>query len=251
MKTGNFSNFLRLLGGPFVALSILSLVLVGCGEPTATPIPPTATPLPENAATIAKQAAEKLKTVNALHFLVDIKSGQVEVYQGITFKRAEGDYSKPDKYRARLRVSVVSAQVDAEIVGLPDKQWLLLKNLSNSWTELPPNVGFKASVLFDPVLGLGAVVTKMQNAQLAGSETLDGVEVYHIKGIVEGSDIAPITSNTLGKNKVDFDAWIGKSDSLVRKVTLKEIVTTGEPSFWELTFSKFDEPVNIVSPVKS
>ncbi|HEX2910267.1 MAG TPA: LppX_LprAFG lipoprotein [Chloroflexia bacterium] len=228
---------------------LLTALLAACGDtPTAVPTP-TPTVAPPSARDIAAKTADRLKEVNSLHFIVDIKSGEVNLYNNISFKRAEGDYSKPDKYRAKLRVSVAIAQVDAETVGIGDKQWLLLKNLSNNWVELPPNVGFKASILFDPDKGLGAIVNKTKDLQIVGSETLDGVDVYHLKGIVSGPDIAPITASTLGKNDVNFDVWTGKSDYLVRQVTFKEISDSPTASDWQLNFSKFDQPVDIKSPV--
>src|SRR5689334_12324788 len=84
-----------------VALLGLSLLLAACGEnatatstpapPTATPVPPTPTPLPD-AKTIARDSAEKLLAVNSLHFVVDIQQGKVDLYNGITLKKADGDW---------------------------------------------------------------------------------------------------------------------------------------------------------------
>ncbi len=269
MKSKHFNHKTKFSGLLLIVSLLLAGLLVACGDkptetpvpptatpaptptpvPTATPVPPTPTPEPPNATGIAKAAAERLKALNSLHFLVNIKTGQVEIYNGITFKSAEGDYSKPDKFRAKLRVAFALGQVDAETVGMETKQWLLLKNLSNNWVELPAGIGYKADVLFDDTKGIGAIVTKMKSIQLVGSEMLDGVEVYRIKGVVSGPDIAPITASTLGKNDVDFEIWIGKKDSLARQVTFKEISSTPNASDWQLNFSKFDTPVEIKRPL--
>jgi hypothetical protein len=231
----------------------LAATLAACGgdNPTATPTVPPPTPTPVKPLTpdeIAKMSADKLNTINSLHFIVNIKSGQVEIFNGITFKNAEGDYSKPDKFRAKLKVTVAIAQVDAETVGMNGQQYLLLTNLSKSWVTLPANIGFKPDVLFDPQKGIGAVVTKTQNLELVGTEQLDGVDVYHLKGIVKGPDISPITAGTLGKNDVNFEVWTGKNDFYVRRVTFKEISTDPNASDWQLDFSKFNDPVNITLP---
>lgn len=231
----------------------LAATLAACGEdsPTPTPTVPPPTPTPVKPLTpeeIAQKSADKLNAINSLHFTVNIKSGQVEIFNGITFKNADGDYSKPDKFRAKLKVSVAVAQVDAETVGLNGQQYLLLTNLSKSWVTLPANIGFKPSVLFDPQKGVGAVVTKIQNLELVGTEQLDGVDVYHLKGVVKGADIAPLTAQTLGKNDVNFEVWTGKDDFYVRRVTFKEISTDPNASEWQLDFSKFNEPVDITLP---
>ncbi len=231
---------------------MLSGLLVSCGEnPTATPTvaPPTATPVPLDAKGIAKLATDKINGLNSVHFIIDIKSGEVVIYNGITFKHGEGDLTRPDKYRAKLRVVLAIAQVDAETVGIQDKQWILLPNLSKDWQPLPSNIGFKASVLFDPDKGLSSVVSKIKDISQDGSETLSGVDCYKLKGIVSGPDIAPLTAGTLGKNDVNFEVWIGKSDFITRQVTFKEISTDAKASDWQLNFSGFDKPVDIKSPV--
>jgi hypothetical protein len=269
-----------LKSGYLTFLAIISLLLVvvlaACGDPTATPTPaptptpvptptptptppptPTSAPVPSAEATtpanlsdaqkIAKQSADKLQTVNFLHFIVDIKSGEVELTTGISFQKAEGDYAKPDKFRANLRVSTPLAKVDAETVGLENKQWVLLKGLSN-WQLLPANVGFKPAVLFDPNTGLGAVVYKTRDLKIVGTETMDGVESYHLSGVAAGADMKSITFSSLGKYDVDLDVWIGKSDSLVRQAVFKEKSTDPKATYWQLNFSKFDTPVEIKSP---
>ena len=235
----------------FVLMASLLAACGGSDNPTPTPTvpPPTPTPVkPLTADDIAKNSATQLNTLNSLHFIVNIKAGQVEIFNGITFKNAEGDFSKPDKFRAKLKVTVAVAQVDAETVGMNGQQYLLLTNLSKSWVTLPANIGFKPDVLFDPQKGIGAVVTKTQNLTIVGTEQLDGVDVYHLKGIVKGADISPITAGTLGKNDVNFEVWTGKNDFNVRRVTFKEISTDANASDWQLDFSKFNDPVTIALP---
>ncbi len=240
---------------------LLLTVLAACGDPspTATPLPlPKPTEGPPDPRVIAKQAADKIQTLNSLHFLVDIKSGEVEITNGITFQQADGDFSKPDKFRAKLKVTAGPVKVNAETVGMDNKQWLLLSGLSNSWTTLPANVGFKPDVLFDPNVGLGAIVNKVKDLKLVGTEKLKvkdnddkdvEVDTYHLNGVVTGPDIKPITASTLGKTDVDFDIWVSTADSLVRQVVFKEKSTDPKASNWQLNFWKFNKPVEIKSPV--
>ncbi len=218
--------------------------------PTATPAPPTPTPLPD-ARTIAATSAEKLLNVNSLHFIVDIQQGKVDLYQNITLRKADGDFLRPDKFQAKLRIGIGPGQADAETIGVGNQQWLIAKPLITQWLLLPPDVGFKPDVLFDKDKGLGATAQKLSDLKLAGSEAINGVESWHLTGTVPGPDIAPLTAGTLGKNPVLFDMWVGKSDGLVRQVTFKE-TGTADPktaSFWLITFSKFNDPVTINKPV--
>lgn len=247
-----------------VALLGLTLALAACGDnptntpnpPTATPVPPTPTPLPPtptplpDAKTIAKNSADKLLAVNSMHFVVDIQQGKVDLYQNITLKKADGDWLRPDKFQAKLRIGIGPGLADADTIGVGNDQWLMAKPLITQWLLLPPEVGFKPGVLFDKDKGLGATAQKLNDLKLVGAETIDGVDSWHIGGTVPGPDIAPLTAGTLGKNDVLFDMWIGKTDGLTRKVTFKE-TGAADPktaSFWVITFSKFNDPVTINKP---
>lgn len=232
---------------------ILALALAACGEtPTTAPTPnPSPTVAPPNPQDIAKQSAEKLSATNSLHFVVNIKQGKVQIIPAVDFKNADGNYLKPDKFNADLKVQVLGGLVAAKTIGVGTKQWVIIKGLYNNWKQLGDGQGFNATVLFDPQKGLGAVAQRIQNLKLAGSDTIDGVDCWHLQGIVTKTDIGPLTANTLGKNDVNFDLWTGKQDMLTRQVTFKEITSTANDpnaSFWEMHFSQFNEQLTIDAP---
>ncbi|NWJ45793.1 MAG: LppX_LprAFG lipoprotein [Chloroflexi bacterium] len=230
---------------PFVLLFTLvfSFILAACGETT-----PTALPLPDPKV-LAKQAADKLYGVNFVHFLVDIKQGEVPIVTGISFRRAEGDYVKPDSYKATLRVSVVLGQVEATTIALGNEQWILVKGLNDKWQPLPAGVGFKAAELFDSQRGLGAIVQKAQNLAITGTETIDGAESWKLSGTIQGKELETFTAGTLNNSDVNFDIWVSKSDTLLRQAILKEV--TQDPAkgvTWQMNFSKFNETVTVQRP---
>jgi len=237
--------------GLIIAALLGLLLLAACGEnPTTTPVPPSPTPVPDPKM-IAGNSASKLLEVNSLHFVVDIVQGKVDLYQGIALKKADGDWLRPDKYQAKLRILIGPGQANAETIGIGNTQWLLAKPLISQWLVLPSDVGFKPDILFDKDKGLGATAQKLNDLKLVGTETLDGVETWHLAGTVPGVDIAPLTAGVLGKNPVLFDMWVSKSDGLTRQVTFKE-TGAADPalaSSWVLTFSKFNDPVKIEKPV--
>ncbi len=236
---------------------IMMLALTACGDspttaPSSTAVPPTATIAPPSAQDIAKQSADKLTAADSLHFNFLVKQGKAQIIQSVDVKSADGDYSKPDKYTAALKVGVLGGKLDASTVGVGSKQWVIIKGFKDSWTELPAGSGFNAAVLFDPQKGIGPTVQKAQDLKLAGSETIDGVDCWHIQGVSSGPDIAAIIPFSAGKNDVAFDLWSGKQDMLTREVLFKE--KTPDPadpngSIWELHFSNFNKAVTITPPV--
>jgi hypothetical protein len=223
---------------------LLAPALVACGDP------PTTTPVPTPSAdALAKQAAVKIQEVNSLHFLVDIKQGEVPIVTGISFRRADGDFTKPNSYKATLRVSVVIGQVEASTIAIGEEQFIQVKGLINNWQKLPAGVGFKAAELFDSEKGLGAIVQKARNLKIVATESIDGVECWKLNGIIQGKELEVFSAGTLNNSEVNFDVWVGKSDIIMRQVVLKEI--TSDPAkgvTWQMNFTKFNEPVTVQRP---
>ena len=252
-------------------LAVFGLLLVaGCGDPTATatvqataqptgtPLPPpTPTPAPD-AKSIAKGAADKMQTLSAFHFVIKV-IGAPQLVTGVTLSAADGDLVKPDKISANLGVVVAnSLRVNSQAIGVGEESYF--KNpLSKKWDKMPPDWGFRPQTFFDADKGIGGIVTRIENIQIVNSESVDGADSWHLAGIVAGKDVAPISANTLGTYPVNFDVWVGKGDSLVRKITMKEIVPgvtpgttpvagTPIPSDWTMTFSEFNKSVDIKKP---
>lgn len=233
------------------------LALTACGDnpttaPSNTVVPPTATIAPPTAQVIAKQSADNLTAADSLHFNFLVKQGKAQIIPSVDVKSADGDYSKPDKYTAALKVGVLGGKLDANTIGVGSKQWVIIKGFKDSWTELAAGSGFNAAVLFDPQKGIGPTVQKAQDLKLVGNETIDGVDCWHLQGVSSGPDIAAIIPFSAGKNDVAFDLWSGKQDLLTREVLFKE--KTPDPadpngSIWELHFSNFNKAVTITPPV--
>lgn len=226
---------------------ILAMVLAACGgggSPTAAP-----TPVPPDPTTIAQKSADALTAQNSLHYTVTIKQGTVQIIPSVDFSSADGDYLKPNKFNGNLKVKVLGGLVDAQTVGIGSQEWIIIPKLKPVWSLLPQGTGFDPSVLFDPQKGLGATVQKAKDLKLVGSETIDGVDSWHLQGTVSGPDIKTLIPIGLGQNDVTFDLWTGKQDFLTRQVTLKEITTNNNGSNWLLQFSKFNESVTINAPV--
>ncbi len=239
-KPSNIKSFV------FIALLLSSLLLAACGDsaaPTTTPVP---TPDPQ---TLAKQAAEKITQVNYLHFLVEIKQGEVPIVPGISFRRAEGDFAKPDSYKATLRVSVAIGQVEATTIAIGTDQFIQVKGLINNWQPLPAGVGFKAGELFDAKKGLAAIVIKARDLKVMGSATVDNTDCWYLKGIIPGIELESFTAGTLNNSEVDFEIWVGKTDGLLRQASLKQIAPDPTKAIqWLMNFSKFNEVVKVERP---
>lgn len=256
-----------------VSLSLVSVLLVvlfgaalaACGDDTATAttqittptVAPSPTPTPDPKS-IAKGAADKLQTLSTFHFAIKV-TGSPILIPGVALSSADGDLVKPDRVKANMGVLVGGAfKIQSQAIGIGADTYFN-NPLSKKWEKMPASWGFKPQILFDPDQGISGVVSRIDNLTLVGSDTVDSVDSWHLAGIVTGKDVGPLSANTLGKYPVNFDVWVGKSDSIVRKITMKEIVPgvtpgttpaagTPVPSEWLITLSNFNEQVDIQKP---
>ncbi len=210
--------------------------------PTATPTP-SPTPVPFEIATL-RTANDTFGRLKSLHFTLEVRQGKIEV-NGAELRRAEGDLQQPDRYQADVKVHVFVGDFTVKVVGLNKEQYMT-DALSGRWSRSKPNEILNMAALLDPKAGVGPALLKMRSPRLIGNEVVNGVDTYHIQGQVAGPDIAPLTLNTLGKRDVTLDVWVGQSDGQLRQMHLKEI--GNDPAFWVLTFSKFNDPIDIQKP---
>ncbi len=219
--------------------------------PTATPFPtstpfPTGTPQPSSTAasfetSLMNRAADSISTLSTLHFILEIRQGKV-VLSGADLKRAEGDLKRPDSYQASVKLKVVFADVTVKIFAQNGVQ-KMTDPITGRWSTSGPSETLNLVAMLDPKTGIGPVLRNLRNLQVVGSETLNNVSVYHVQGLASAAQVGQLTFNNLGKQEATIDAWIGQSDGLVRQLYLKENAPGN--GFWALTFSNFNQPVEI------
>ena len=105
-----------------------------------------------------------------------------------------------------------------------------------------------APVPLDPI---GLLPVEILNLTYIGEETLEGVQVYHLRGTVP-----PGTLLGEGSGELSADFWIGVGDHLVRKIAgaggvsveVSPTVSVAGQADFILAVSAFDEPVTIAEP---
>jgi len=122
--------------------------------------------------------------------------------------------------------------------------------LTKKWEVLPPQFGFNPAIMFDPKVGLEQVLKGgVDNAQLVGVESIDGINAYRIKGSLDGARVQGMSGGLLSKGRMDVELWAEGSTFLPRKAIL---IDTGSdpknPSTWTLSFSSFGKTVDITAP---
>jgi len=120
---------------------------------------------------------------------------------------------------------------------------------NRQWQPLPSGNSLKD--IFDPTQGIKSVAEALQNPEVTAEEQVGGVATYRVEGTVDSAILeaaAPIAEPGL---TVNVKVWIGKDDSLIRRVRLEGPIAPDEPQdiVRTLDVSKFDESVTIEPPI--
>jgi hypothetical protein len=208
-------------------------------QPTGT-LPP--------AADILAEAVERAAAMKTFHFRLEHENGETPIPLGLGLSTAEGDVIVPDRMRAKVEAKAGTQPVRVEVIGIGDEAWIT-NPFNREWQPLPS--GNTIRDVFDPAQGITAVANALENAEVTAEEKVGGVDTYRVEGTVDSAVLeaaAPIAEPGL---TVTVKVWVGKDDSLIRRVRLEGPIAPGEPSdiVRKLDISGFDESVSIEPPV--
>ena len=222
-------------------LLLLAFFLAAC-NPTLPDLPP---------GEIVTRAGEAMLNVPSMHFKVDISGAPVVLNPttALQLRSVEGDFGRPDKMGVHLKVIVAVAAAEMDMIALGNEQYVT-DVLTRKWEVLPPQFGFNPAIMFDPKVGLEQVLKGgVDNAQLVGVESIDGINAYRIRGSLDGARVQGMSGGLLSKGRMDVELWAEGSTFLPRKAIL---IDTGSdpknPSTWTLSFSSFGKTVDITAP---
>ncbi len=217
------------------------LLLMACGKGEA-PDP----------AKLAEDGAAAFEKVNSFHFNLDVTNGDSAPLgdTGIVLINADGDSVRPDKLKAKLKARLgevpVAVNINSIIIG--GQAWITPNPFNpNEFEKLEDTSGLDA---FSPANGVSQVLRGLSDITYVGEEELDGVATYHIQATAEASTLNAITGGVASAGSLKVDLWLGKDDTLLRKLQAVGPLDPAEkPEITRtLTLSQFNEPITIDAP---
>jgi hypothetical protein len=228
---------------------LLTLLLVcACSSSTNERLPPEE---------IVSRASQRMGAMKGFHFLIE-RSGApafLDESQAIAFRRAEGDFVAPDRAQATVRIISPGLVAEVEIISIGEIQWET-NLLSGAWQELAPNWGFNPTRLFDPEIGIQAILdSDVSSLLLIGMhelEELPGLELYQVQGDVKGEKLYELSFGMMGPQPMAIQLWVDpKTFELNRLVVSDPMPEKDEPTIWQMDFWDFDQIVEINPPLPS
>lgn len=226
-------------------LLLIVISITSCASATPTPIPPDQ---------IIHNAAERMTATSGLRFSIDRTGAPayLDNLEILSLSRLEGDYVAPDSVQASVRIVTPGVVTDISFVGIGESQWQT-NPFTGKWESLPPGMGLNPALLFDPEIGLQAILeTDLEALKLLENdqiETLPGQTLYHLTGQLKGEKTFEITYGMIGPDIMDVELWIAPDTfELHRLIIIENLEDPESTRTWQMDFWEFDLNVLINPP---
>ncbi len=231
-----------------VAALMLAFTVGGCGSNNSgTGASKSSAPASSDEAnTLLKQAADAMKKVTGMHVSLAV-SGDVP---NLKVTKLDGDVTNTPQTAATGSATLLLGKnpQEAKFVYIDGH---LYSDLGQPGTFTDFGAGksiYNVSVLLDPDKGLANILAKLQNAQVKGTEQVNGVATTKITGKSSADDVATLAGSKLTAadiTTVDTTVWIA-SDGSSHLVQL-QFAPTSDTSV-TLTMSDWGKQVTATKP---
>jgi len=206
-----------------------------------------ATPTPTlSAQDLLNAAIQTTNDLSSFHFVLTHENGSTPIANGISMTRADGDFQKPDRFKAKVTGTLTGFTVDVNAINVGDQVWINLTG--NKYTPLANGVG--AAAILDPNNGVLKALKGVKNPQIVGHEKLNGVDTTIVAGDVDAGDLTALAQNAQAGKQVKGKAWIGDADHRLYRLRIDGPLNDSEPANIAriIDLSQFNEKLDIQPP---
>lgn len=196
-------------------------------------------------------SAQRLQETETMSFEMELEgTTYVDDAGTIQLLSADGVMQRPDRVDVTFTAVVLGRQqISIRMINIGDEAWIT-DIVTGQWVPSPPEFGYNPSILYDDVHGLGPVMERMNDPEVAGSEEIDGRDAWHVTATAEGEIISVMTSGTMRGSEQTLDIWIDKETHDILQIRISEPTDEDleDPATLTLKLSEHDEDMNIEQP---
>lgn len=183
--------------------------------------------------------------VKSFHFALEHEKGTTQIVRNLQMVSATGDVVPPDRLRLDAKAKSGPLNIAIGIVTIPGHSYIT-NPLTGRWEEEQISV----AAFFDPATGVTALMRAATEPRVTATEKLEGRETHRVEAFVDSGSMTLFTSTPVAGRKLKARAWVGVDDPVLVRVEIEGAVSAGEPAdlLRRLTFSRFDEPIQIEAP---
>jgi hypothetical protein len=236
-----------------------ALLMTGCDGKTEQPEAlPAARPLLEEAAGKIQDAETFQLTIDVNGFPVTIETGSFTLPMDVPllFQYAQGVFVAPNRLQATVEVTLGEFGATAELIAIDQEQYMRSDLLTqNRWIQQQIIPGFSPATLVAPQGGIAYALDSIFQLEMQGIEDLEGVEVYHLTGKINASDVYALTFGLIGTKEGQMDAsvYILTENRMVEQVVIHEPLPPDaaegeEPTTWTIQIMNYNDPATVSTP---
>jgi hypothetical protein len=231
----------------FFAAATTLLIACSSGKKNAAS-PAKASPTPAlSAQQLVDQAVVTTEALKSFHFTLTHENGSSPIANGISMKRADGDFLKPDRFRATVDGTLAAGfAVSVQVVNVGDNVWIAL--VKDKYIPLQNGIG--ASAILDPNNGVIKAIKGVKNPTIVGNEKINAVDTTIVSGTVDAGDLTSIATQAQAGKPAKGKVWIGNQDHRVYRLRIDGPLNDQEaPNIArQIDFSQFNESLDIQPP---
>lgn len=217
----------------------------------------------EEATQLIKAAAEAMAKVKTFHFDMETIDGKATVLDNLELKQVTGDVVRPDSFQATLTASLAVIEVSVDVVSIGGAVWVTDPTKAGTvWQQVATGGEQGAAGAFTDLINPDrlflAAITLLDDPKVEGTEEIEGQECSVVSGGFDPARLEELASPVAGEidttsiltgEPVVLTAWIAE-DGRVLRIEEEGPLTQSESRdvVRAITFSAFDEPVEISAP---
>ena len=230
----------------WAGLIIFGVLLAGCRASQFEQLPPNE---------IISRSAGRMASLEGFEFLIERSGEPVFLdYEGtISFRRAEGQFTSPDRVNTSVRVILPGLVTEVQIISVEGTQWET-NLLTGEWQASDPRYSFNPSLLFSPETGIPAILAQeLTDPALLGMQEIPevpGKKLYALETVMQGDSAYQMTFGMIDNEPLRVKLWIDPVTFDLYRVLLVDPANPGdeEDTLWQIDFWSFGSTFQIEPP---
>ena len=226
-------------------LLLLAAALAACSpQPTTTPAP---TPTPVDPRAELRRTVDRLLALESVSFVLDQTVGATLLTPGVEMTRAYGSVGIPGRFDVTVEALVGNLYVELGMASVDGTSYMTTP-ITGQWAEVPAeSIPINLLTLGSTLAG---IVEAVQAPELVSETRLEELDVYHIRGSIQSSDLRELVPGADDGYPVTLEMWMERQDGTLRKATITGQVTDDDvpDALRVLTLDDVNQPVTIEPP---
>ncbi len=209
----------------------------------------------EDAVAILRNAANVMAELSSFTFELETTRGESTIFQGLDVREISGAVRRPADFTATVSVGVPFGTIDVTAIGVDGMAWVQ-DSLAGDDSWIPLEASEDILALINPDTLILGSIGLIQDAQVDGTEAIDGVEATRITGTVDFAETAERLSggsaqipDEIAAEPLPVTVWIDPEGRVLEiEVVGRIVLTESEDVVRVIRFMDFNEPVEIEPP---